>query len=63
MTDSTDNVTTLPSKKSVFNKTNALRVGVAALAVAVVAVVVVKMKNGDFADEIGDLTVVETPAA
>ena len=39
-------VTTIPSK-SVFNKTNAIRVGVAALAAAAVAVaVVVKMKTG-----------------
>lgn len=39
-------VTALPSK-SFFNRTNAIRVGVAALAVAtVVVVVVVKMKTG-----------------
>jgi hypothetical protein len=43
MTEETNNVAALPSK-SVFTKTNAIRVGVAALAVVAV-VVVVKLKT------------------
>jgi hypothetical protein len=44
MTEETNNVAALPSK-SVFTKTNAIRVGVAALAVVVAVVVVVKLKT------------------
>ena len=57
--NTTSNVTTLTEKKSFFTKTNALRVGVAALAVATVAVVViVKMKTGSTPEFVG--TLVET---
>ena len=60
--NTTSNVTTLPEKKSFFTKTNALRVGAAALAVATVAVVVyVKMKSGSASEFVE--TLVETPQA
>lgn len=54
------NVTTLPEEKqSLFTKTNAIRVGVAALAVAaVVVVVIVKVKTGSSPEAIE--TLVET---
>ena len=45
MSENTPDITETPSK-SFFNKTNAIRVGAAALAVATVVVVVVKMKTG-----------------
>ena len=46
MSDNTPDISTLPSqKKSHFNKTNAIRVFVAATAVAVAAVVFVKLKG------------------
>jgi len=62
MSEQIPDISTLPTKKFAFlNKTNAIRVAVAATAVAVVAVLVVKLKDGAFEDEIGDLTVVETP--
>jgi hypothetical protein len=45
-----------------FIQTNAARrIAVAALAATAVAILVIKVKNGDFEDmSVGDLTVVET---
>lgn len=51
MSDQTPDITSLP-KKSFLTKTNAIRAGVAALAVAAVVVIVVAVK-GD-SDEIAD---------
>jgi hypothetical protein len=61
MSEHIPDITTLPSNKkfAFLNKTNAVRVLVAATAVAVVAVVVVKLKS-DFAVEEIVETVVET---
>ena len=63
MSEQIPDITTLPSNKkfAFLNKTTAIRVLVAATAVAVVAVVVVKLKAGDFEDtSVGVLNVVET---
>lgn len=61
MSEQIPDITDLPSDKkfAFLNKTNAIRVLVAATAVAVVAVVVVKLKS-DFAVEEIVETVVET---
>lgn len=53
MSENTPDITTLPvTKKSFFNKTNAIRVAVAAVAVTVVAVLVIKLKSDSAVEEI-----------